>query len=307
MANATADSRAVWDEFAAKLGDLDPFSCPEGSTHSVLEHLFYSGTTNGVFACPVSTVDSAVLKVTVWGDGVGRLYVGDSIVPLVPPSPNHSGASTGTLLLSVEKGISLYVSFDKPESLEVALDTDDLITGSYGLLAFPHTDATVPCIHDLDCNVKTVSLVHGEEFPGLVATWGSDSEDVDIANNPPVSADIHGRVKKNLSQAIYYIVDHPDRLNPEPVKISQTLRFCPQIDDDDDPSGECDACYDPHGWTEDNEPQESESQVGEDATSEDEPAEEHERIAALPSPVCSRRMATCILRAGSESQSTDRR
>ena len=112
---------------------------------------------------------------------------------------------------------------------------------------------------------------------------GSDSEAVDIANDPPVSAVIHGRFKKNLSQAIYYIVDHPDRLNPEPVKISQALRFSPQIDDDDDPSGECDECYDPHGWTEDNEPQESESQVGEDATSEDESAEEYERIAALPS------------------------
>ena len=285
ITDRTFDSRAVWDEFVAKLGDLDPFSCPEGSTHTVLEHLFYSGTTNGVFAYPTSTADAAVLKVTVWGDGIGRLYVGDSIVPLVPPSPNHSGASTSTLLLSIERGVWQELCIDKPESLEVALNTDDLVIGSYDWIAFPHTDATVPCIHDFDCKVKTVSLVHGEEFPGLVATWESDSEDVDIANNPPVSADIHGRFKKNQSRSIYYTVDHPDRLNADPVKIPQTLRFCPRLDDDDDTSGDCDECYDPDGWTEteNNEPQESGPEVGEDTTSEEESAEEYERIAALPS------------------------
>ena len=33
-------SAVYCDGFAAKLGDLDPFSCPEGSTNTVLEHIF---------------------------------------------------------------------------------------------------------------------------------------------------------------------------------------------------------------------------------------------------------------------------
>ena len=60
----TADEQACdafRDEFAAKVGDSDPYDFPPDSTNTVLEHLFYSGTTNGAFAYPQSTDGSAVL------------------------------------------------------------------------------------------------------------------------------------------------------------------------------------------------------------------------------------------------------
>ena len=109
-------SAAYCDGLAAKLGDLDPFSCPEGSTNTVLEHVFYSGTTNGVFAYPTSTAETAVLKIMVSGEGTGRLVVGDAVVPLVAPPPMRSGAQTNTLLLAVGKGVLKSLWWDKPDT-----------------------------------------------------------------------------------------------------------------------------------------------------------------------------------------------
>ena len=60
-----------------------PSVFPEGSTNTVLEHLFYSGTTNGAFAFPQATDNAAVLRILVSGSGSGDLLVGDSYVPLV--------------------------------------------------------------------------------------------------------------------------------------------------------------------------------------------------------------------------------
>ncbi|MBQ3749651.1 MAG: hypothetical protein II863_19755, partial [Kiritimatiellae bacterium] len=93
------------DGVAVKLGDLNPFDYPEGSTNTVLEHIFYSGTTNGVVIYPQSSVDTAVLEICVSGTGTGRLVVGDSVVPLVAPPQMRSGAVTNTLLLAVGRGV----------------------------------------------------------------------------------------------------------------------------------------------------------------------------------------------------------
>ena len=73
------------DGFAIKIGDLNPFSFPEGSTNTVLEHIFYTGTTNGVFTYPQSSESMAVLQVSVSGSGTGDLIVGNQVVPLVAP------------------------------------------------------------------------------------------------------------------------------------------------------------------------------------------------------------------------------
>ncbi len=96
------------------------------------------------------------MKVMVSGRGAGRLVVGDAVVPLVAPPQMRSGAVTNTLLLAVGRGVRKEVWFDKPDGLDVALDSDDFLIGemptwywAHGWLAFPHTDATVPCIHDL--------------------------------------------------------------------------------------------------------------------------------------------------------------
>ena len=222
------------DRLAVALGGLDPFSCPDGSTNSVLEHVFYSGTTNGAFAYPVSTDEIGVLRITVSGSGSGRLLVGDAVVPLV-------GFGTNTLLLAVGKGVRRNLRWDAPDGLDVALGSDDLMIGELptlmrwkGWIAFPHTDAAIPCIHDLNAKRKTVTLVHGEEFAGLAAEWSCGSEDVDIGNLPPVSAEITGNFSTRESRAVSYTVDHPKRLTPSPLVVSQTLRFCPSLPEDDE-------------------------------------------------------------------------
>ena len=235
-------SETYCDGFAAKLGDLDPFSCPEGSTNTVLEHVFYSGTTNGVFSCPISTNETAVLKVMVSGSGVGRLIVGESVVPLVPRPPLRSGVETNTLLLAVGKGVRKEVWFDKPDGLDVAIDSDDLLIGEmptwywvHGWLAFPHAEATVPCIHDFRSKGRDVSLVHGEEFAGLTATWSSEAQGVSITNVPPVSAEIHGSFPKSQERSVSYTIGHPDYICGV-TNYEQTLRFCPQFADEPEPS-----------------------------------------------------------------------
>ena len=232
-----------YDGLAVRLGDLDPFSYPEGSTNTVLEHVFYSGTTNGVFSCPISTNETAVLKVMVSGSGIGRLIVGESVVPLVPKPPMRNGVETNTLLLAVGKGVRKEVWFDKPDGLDVAIDSDDFLIGemptwywAHGWLAFPHTDATVPCIHDFNGNGKTVTLVYGEEFPGITASWTSEGAGVSITNQPPVSADIYGSFSRNETRSISYTIGHPKQLNHAAATFVQTLRFCPQFADEPEPN-----------------------------------------------------------------------
>ena len=223
------------DGVTVKIGDLDPFSYPEGSTNTVLEHIFYSGTTNGAFAYPQSDNDTAILKVMVSGTGTGRLIVGDSVVPLVAPPQMRSGTATNILLLAVGRGVRKDVWFDKPDGLYVAKKSNDFFIGEmpsplwpHGWLAFPHVEATVPCIHDFNTRTKFVTLVHGEEFPGMTATWNSGGSDgVVVSNIPPVSAGIGGNFPKNSARAISYTLDHPHRLNDHQITIGQELRFCP--------------------------------------------------------------------------------
>ena len=295
-------SAACCDGFAVKLGDLDPFSCPEGSTNTIYEHIFYTGTTNAPFAYPTSTVETAVLKIMVSGVGTGRLVVGDAVVPLVAPPQMRSGAQTNTLLLAVGKGVRKELWFDKPDGLDVAINSDDLLIGRmqtwylpHGWIAFPHTDATQPCIHDLYAEFRWVSLVHGEEFPGLTATWENDSVNVEIWNDGIVSAEITGHFPKNASRVVTYTVDHPNRLNSAPMTFQQTVRFCPRLaesdlaeygieDEEAEPAGGwcmcgysgCDWCY---GRCSGNCP--CCAAQAADETTEESAAAEYTRIAAL--------------------------
>ena len=244
------------DGVAAKLGELNPFDYPEGSTNTVLEHVFYSSTTNGVIVYPQSSVDTAVLEVGVSGTGTGRLVVGDSVVPLVAPPQMRSGAVTNTLLLAVGRGVRKEVWFTKPDGLDVALRSDDLLIGSlptfywpHGWLAFPHKEATVPCIHDFNSRGRVVSLVHGEEFPGLTATWSSEAQGVAITNVPPVSAEIHGSFPKSQERSISYTMSHPDYICGV-TNYEQTLRFCPKhVDEPENGSGGGSDDEEPEYWS----------------------------------------------------------
>lgn len=243
--DAYSISNDYYDGLASVLNGEDPFSCPQGSTNTVLEHVFYSGSTNGVFSLPVSTDETAVLKVCVSGSGVGRLVVGEKVVPLVAPMKQRSVAVTNTLLLAVGKGVKKSIWFTKSEELELAIDSDDFMIGElpsllwpHGWIAFPHTEATVPCIHDFNGKGRVVSLLHGEEFEGMTASWSSGTSDVVITNVAPVSAEIYGHFKKNQTREISYRVNHPKQLNTAIAHFTQTLRFCPQFTEDEEPPEE---------------------------------------------------------------------
>ena len=244
------------DGVAAKLGELNPFDYPEGSTNTVLEHVFYSSTTNGVIVYPQSSVDSAVLEVSVSGTGTGRLVVGDSVVPLVAHPPMRSGAITNTLLLAVGRGVRKTVWLEKPDGLDVAMRSSDLMIGSLptwywprGWIAFPHKEATEPCIHDFYSKGRVVSLVHGEEFPGLTATWSSEAQGVAIMNVPPVSAEIHGSFPKSQERSISYTISHPDYICGV-TNYEQTLRFCPKhVDEPANGSGGGSDDEEPEYWS----------------------------------------------------------
>ena len=244
------------DGVAAKLGELNPFDYPEGSTNTVLEHVFYSSTTNGVIVYPQSSVDSAVLEVSVSGTGTGRLVVGDSVVPLVAHPPMRSGAITNTLLLAVGRGVRKTVWLEKPDGLDVAMRSSDLMIGSLptwywprGWIAFPHKEATEPCIHDFYSKGRVVSLVHGEEFPGLTATWSSEAQGVAIMNVPPVSAEIHGSFPKSQERSISYTISHPDYICGV-TNYEQTLRFCPKhVDEPENGSGGGSDDEEPEYWS----------------------------------------------------------
>ena len=237
------------DGFALALGDIDPFSYPIGSTNTVYEHIFYTGKANAPFVYPESTTETAVLKVTVSGTGSGRLIVGDKVVPLLGSSTGFTRLAglgsgiTNTLLLAVEKGVKKTIWFSKPEGLDVAIDSDDFLIGELpaiykprGWIAFPHTQALIPCIHDFKAKGKTLSLVHGEEFSGMTAMWASSASDVVITNYPPCSAEVHANFKKNQTREISYTVNHPNQLNSTSACFVQELRFCPQFSETDEPN-----------------------------------------------------------------------
>jgi hypothetical protein len=130
----------------------------------------------------------------------------------------------------------------KPYGLDVAIDSDDFLIGemptwyrAHGWLAFPNTNATVACIHDLQAKGRMVTLVHGVEFPGLTAEWTSVESGVTITNEPPVSAAIYGSFPKSATRSISYTIRHPNQLNKTEATFTQTLRFCPQFADELEP------------------------------------------------------------------------
>lgn len=239
----------VPDGMAAVMGDLDPFACPEGSTNTVYEHVFYTGTTNAPFAYPVDTDDTAVLVVTVRGSGSGRLVIGDTVVPLLArpapmllrgaPGGEPTDPTENSVRVPVAKGVKHSYWLNIPDTLQAEMDSGSLTlkgrswlsAWTRGWIGFPHTDATPPCIHDLHARHKNVALLHGvEEFDGLTATWTSESPDVEIVNGGPVSAYIAGFFPPSSTRDVTYTISHPNYFCG-PTNFTQELRFCPQLDE----------------------------------------------------------------------------
>ncbi len=143
--------------------------------------------------------------------------------------------ATTVLSVAVEKGVRKKVRFRKPDTLGVLLESDEFLIGEVppavrrrGWIAFPHTEATEPCIHDLRTKSKAVTLVYGEEFPGLTATWEGLSPGVAATNLPPVSATLHGALRTAETGAVRYTLSHPKHISGR-AEHDQTLRFCPRL------------------------------------------------------------------------------
>ena len=222
------------DGIAVKLGSLDPFSYPEGSTNTVFEHIFYSGTSNGAFSYPQSSDSEAVLKVTVSGFGSGDLIIGDKVVPLLPrPTMQRSAPSPNELLLSVPKNITLKLKKRGDATVDAALNSSDFAFGvlpterKSGWIHFPNTKASEPCIHDYNAKKKYVSLPVGKDANQVACTWAGGTG-VEIENFPPRSAEITGRFNPKEESDVTYSLTHPQYLFGE-TSYSQAVRFCPKL------------------------------------------------------------------------------
>ena len=227
--------------FEASLGGLDPFSFPEGSTNTVLEHLFYSGTTNGAFAFPQATEQSAVLRVSVSGTGSGDLLVGGSYVPLVGAVQRRGDeAQSNCLMLSVSKAGTVPVYLRGDGTLSVSFDSGEFAFGELpslsttrrvGWINFPNTKATEPCVHDFGTRKRVVSLPVGSGAEDLACNW-SGAANVGVENIPPRSARITASFDARQTRTITYALSHPNRLFGQ-TEYSQTVRFCPRPPDPD--------------------------------------------------------------------------
>ena len=101
---------------------------------------------------------------------------------------------------------------------------------------------------------------------------------------PPVSAEIYGRFPKTQTRTISYTIGHPDYQSGQ-TTFTQTLRFCPQIEEEDVPPGANDGNGGPAPEPDDSQFEEASEEWlnGEDVTTEAESAAEYARVAALSS------------------------
>ena len=246
--NPRSLSSSFCDGVAVVIGDEDPWSVPEGSTNTVWEHIFYSGTTNGAFAYPQSTDTHAVLSVTVSGPGSGELVVGGTVVPLLAPPQTRSSPSpaSSTLHAPIRKGVTYPMYLRADGSLTLAVSSDDFAFGTLpdagqgryaGRINFPNVKATVPCIHDLNACRTSVTLPVGADASALTCTWHGGG-DVEVEDRPPRSAQLTGTFSPKTTAAVTYTVGHPLRLFGRADHV-QTVRFCPCLsEEEEDPERE---------------------------------------------------------------------
>lgn len=246
--NSRSLSNVYCDGVAIRLGEVDPYSFPEGSTNTVWEHLFYTGTTNTPFAYPQSSRDYAVLKVAVSGVGSGELIVGDRVVPLLARSSEDAFVvdsvedSTNvdrarSLFVSVARGSNVRLFLRGDDTLSVELDSDDFAFGvlpswssTFGYVNFPNVEAEPPCVHDLQTFQKRLFLTVSNDASLLTCVWQGEGDDVTIQNIPPRAAQITARPPLNGIRDITYFLDHPCYLFGRKI-YSQSVRFCPRVEE----------------------------------------------------------------------------
>ena len=242
-------SVAYCDGFAARLGGLDPFACPEGSTNTIYEHIFYTGTTNAPFAYPVDTNDTAVLTITVSGSGAGRIVIGDIVVPVMarPASPPLRGSdgdapdpTANSVHIPLPRGVEISIWGSIPETLQAEIDSESYTIGRLpawytlerGWIAFPNTKAKEPCIHDLNAKKLLVYLDPGKDIKGLVCTWNA-TDTISVEAKSDLSAELTGSFPRSSTTPVTYTLTHPRHLYG-PTQYTQTARFCPRLSENDD-------------------------------------------------------------------------
>ncbi len=241
----------VCDGVAVNAGGEDLFSYPEGSTNTVLEHLFYSGTTNGTFTLPQSSDGYAVLGVTASGYGSGELIIDGKVVPLVGRPQMRGGNERG--MKGATRGANdsptLSVRLKKGERHTLVLQGDnqpavDLYSNDFGIglspsllepgwICFPITVASPACIHDFYTKTRRVRVFPGSGASGLVCTW-SGGADVEITRVSNLSADVKAEFHPRNERTITYTLSHPDYLFGKKT-YSQKVRFCPKPQEPSDP------------------------------------------------------------------------
>ena len=237
------------DGFAAKLGDLDPFACPEGSTNTIYEHIFYTGTTNAPFAYPVDTNDTAVLTITVSGSGAGRIVIGDIVVPVMarPSSPPLRGSggdgpdpTANSVHVPMPRGMEFGIWGSIPATLQMEIDSGSYTIGRLpawytlerGWIAFPNTKAKEPCIHDLNAKKLLVSLDPGSDVKGLVCTWNA-TDRISVEAKSDLSAELTGNFPRSSTTPVSYTLTHPSYICGA-TNYTQTARFCPRLSENED-------------------------------------------------------------------------
>ena len=231
------------DGLAVKIGNLNPFDCPPGSTNTVLEHIVYSGTPDGDFSYPEASDTRAVLAIRVSGSGSGRLVIGHTVVPLLAedglsPLARSTPGSPPPLFVPIMKGRTFPLILQGDSTLCVDLDSEAFAFGVLptferaGSVNFPNTVSTVPCIHDFYTKQTTVTLPVGEDAADLICTW-QEGTGTHVENLPPRSAVVSARPDGELA----YTLGHPRYLFGKTV-YAQGVRFCPVPPEPEDGHGQ---------------------------------------------------------------------
>ncbi len=234
------------DAFALKLGDVDPLSRPAGSTNTVYEHIFYSGTTNGVFTYPESSADVAVLRVEVSGSGVGDLIIDGQVIPLIAPqaqpmllsaanADTESEMDSSSLWIRITKGSTKEIILRTDESLQIRFYSDDFAFGKLpsvakriGEINFPTTTTTTPCVHDFDARGTILQLPTSSDAEELTCTW-TGKKVVSLSNQEPREARITKCTSlRKMEGDVIYTLEHPLYLFGEKT-YTQSFNFCPSL------------------------------------------------------------------------------
>lgn len=226
----SSDPRVI-DSVASALGDVDPYSCPNGDGRTAFENVVYTGSPYGCGGEPVSDRSAAVLEILCDCPGRGVIYVGEKMVPFL--------TGVASIKVAVPRGERIRLKCEFENEGAARYSSSDFCIGwlpyygnQRGWVLFPYVEATHPCIH-MDASEVTVCLnpvADGESADGFTCTWHSDDEKVVVVNNPPRSADLRLNFPRKSVASVRYEIKHPKYLFGES-SYSQVCEYCPKIED----------------------------------------------------------------------------